>query len=178
MTIKFISENTNEARLANRRVLLARDESCRAPDKYMDTLFHPGPGDVFGFTITSSDRNYTNAFTCTKEAFQKEFNAMNFKSEEDKDKWLDGIKASEKKMWQAYFDGEVYGIFIEEWNNEERRFRTVDALWEIYGFDDMKANIADIVGNYDIDCFVVDNDLGDPKNWKEEFRKFDVVEFK
>jgi hypothetical protein len=177
MTIKFISENTREARLANRRVLLARDESCSAPDKYMDTLFHPGHGEVHGFSVMSSDRNHFETFTCSSEALQKEFDAMNFKSEEDKDKWLDGIKDSEKKMWQAYFDGEVYGIFIEEWNNEERRFRTVDALWGIYGLDDMKANIADIVGNYDIDCFVVDNELGDPENWKDDYREFDVVDF-
>jgi hypothetical protein len=47
-------------------------------------------------------------------------------------------------------------------------------LWGLYGLDDMKANIVEIVGNYDIDCFVVDNELGDPENWKDDYREFDV----
>lgn len=177
MTVKFISENTREARLANRRVLLAIDETSMAPDKYMDTIFHPGHGEVFGFKVTSFDGQYSEVFTCDKVSLQKEIDAMNFKSEEDKDKWLNGIKDSEKKMWQAYFDGKVYVIFIEEWNDKERCFKTVDALWGIYGFDDVKANIADFVGNYVIDCFVVDNDLGDPENWKDDYREFEVVDF-
>ena len=104
MTVKFIAENTKEARLANRRVLLIRDESCQSPN----------------------------------------------------------------------YDGEVYGILIEEWNNEERQFKMVDSLWGLCGFDDVKEKIANIVGNYDIDCFVVENNLGDPKIWKDDYREFDV----
>jgi hypothetical protein len=173
MKVKFISEKTKKARLANLRTLLIRDESCQAPDKFMDTIFHPGHGEVHGFSVMSSDRNHFETFTCTSEALQKEIDAMNFKSEEDKDKWLEDIKASEKKMWQAYFDGEVYGIIIQKWNDEEREFKMVDSLWGLYGFDDMKANIIDIVGKYDIDCFAVENDLSDPENWREEYREFD-----
>jgi hypothetical protein len=177
MKIKFISENTKEARLANRRVLLIRDDSCQAPDKYMDTIYHPGHGEIFGFQVVSFDRQYSEVFTCDKAALQKEIDAMNFKSEADKNKWLKDIKDSEAKMWQAYYDGEVYGILIQEWNDKERQFKMVDVLWGLYGFDDVKANIIDIVGNYDIDCFAVENDLGDPENWREEFREFDVVDF-
>lgn len=174
MKIKFISENSKEARLANCRVLLIRDESGQAPDKYMDTIFHPGHGEIFGFKVTSFDRQYSEIFTCDKAALQKEIDAMNFKSEEDKEKWLNGIKVSEKKMWQAYYDGNVYGLLIEKWNDEEREFKVVDSLWQLYGFDDVKANIMEIVGNYDIDCYVAATDLGDPENWKEEFREFGV----
>jgi hypothetical protein len=107
MTVKFISENTKDARLANRRVVLVRDETCQ----------------------------------------------------------------------EANYDGEIFGLLIEEWNNEERQFKMVDSLWQVYGFDEVKANIIDIVCSYDIDCFVVDNDLGDPENWKDEFREFDVADF-
>jgi hypothetical protein len=103
MKVKFISENTKEARLANRRVLIIRDESNH--------------------------------------------------------------------------DGEVFGILIQEWNNDERTFRIVDSAWGLCNFDDIKANIVDIVRNYDIDCFVAENNLGDPENWKEEFREFDIVDF-
>ena len=173
MKVKFISEKTKEARLANRRVLLIRDVSCQAPDEFMDTIFHPGHGEVFGFKVVSFDRHFSEVFTCDRSALQKEIDAMNFKSEEDKEKWLKDIKESEMKMWQAYYDGEVYGILIQEWNDEERQFKIVESLWGMYGFDAMKANFMDIVGNYDIDCFVVENDLGDPENWKKEFREFD-----
>lgn len=177
MKVKFISEKNKEARLANCRVLLMRDESGQAPDKYMDTIFHPGHGEVHGFTIMSADRNYIEIFTCTSEALQKEIDAMNFKSEEDKEEWLKNIKDSESKMWQAYYDGNVYALLIEKWNDEEREFKVVDSLWQLYGFDDVKANIMEIVGNYDIDCYVAANDLGDPENWKKEFREFDIVDF-
>ena len=177
MKVKFISKKTKKARLANRRVLLIRDESCQAPDEFMDTIFHPGHGEVFGFKVVSFDRQFSEVFTCDKATLQKEIDAMNFKSEEDKEKWLKGIKESEKKMWQAYYDGDVYGILIQEWNDEDREFNTIDTLWGMYGFDDVKANIIDVVGNYDIDCFAVENELGDPENWKKEFREFDVVDF-
>ena len=177
MKVKFISKKTKEARLANRRVLLIRDLSCLAPDKFMDTIFHPGHGEIFGFKVVSFDRKYSEVFTCDKSALQKEIDAMKFKSEEDKEKWLKDIKESEMKMWQAYYDGEVYGILIQEWNDEDREFKTCDSLWGMYGFDDVKANIKDVVDNYDIDCFAVENELGDPENWKKEFREFDVVDF-
>ena len=106
MTVKFISENTKEARLANRRVMLIRDESCYV------------------------------------------FNA----------------------------NEEVYAILIEEWNNEDRQFESIDSFWELYGFDDVIENITDIVRNYDydIDCFVVDSEIGDPKYWKDDYREFDA----
>lgn len=108
MKVKFISANTKEARLANRRVLLVRDETCRQ-------------------ACLATDH-----------------------------------------------DGDVFGLLVEEWNDEERQFKMVDSSWGLYSFDDVKSNIADIVGKYDIDCFVVDNDLGDPEKWKEEFRGFDI----
>ena len=104
MLVKFISENTKEARLANRRVMLIRDETCHASN----------------------------------------------------------------------LNDEVYAILIEEWNDKERQFESIDSMWGLHGLDDVKENIANIVGNRDIDCFVVDNELGDPANWKEEFREFDV----
>ena len=139
----------------------------------MDMIFHPGHGEVFGFKVTSFDNRFSEVFTCDKAALQKEIDAMKFKSEEDKEKWLKNIKDSEEKMWQSYYDGEVYGILIQEWNNEERQFKTVHSLYGLYGFDDLKANIMDVVGNYDIDCFVAENDLGDPIQWIKEFREFD-----
>jgi hypothetical protein len=178
MKVKFISKNSNEARLANRRVLLIRDNSCQAPDEFMDMIYHPGHGEIFDFKVVSFDHQFSEVFTCDKAALQKEIDAMNFKSEADKNKWLKDIKDSEAKIWQAYYDGEVYGILIQEWSDEAREFKTVDSFWGLYGFDDVKATIKDIVSDDDIDCFVVGDELGDPENWKEEFREFDVVEFK
>jgi hypothetical protein len=177
MKVKFISKNSNEARLANRRALLIPDVSGRAPDEFMDMIYHPGHGEIFGFQVVSFDRQYSEVFTCDKAALQKEIDAMHFKSEEDKEKWLKNIKDYEAKIWQAYYDGEVYGILIQEWSDEAREFKTVDSFWVLYGFDDVKATIKDIVGNYDIDCFAVENELGDPENWREEYREFDVVDF-
>ena len=115
MTVKFISENTKEARLANRRALLIRDESGQTPDDRMDTIFHPGDGEIFGFQVVSFDRQYSKVFTCDKAALQKKIRAMHFKSKDDKEKWLKDIKDSEAKMWKAYYDGEVYGILIQEY---------------------------------------------------------------
>jgi hypothetical protein len=173
MKVKFVSEKTKKARLANLRALLIRDVSCQAPDEFMDMIYHPGHGEIFGFKVVSFDRQFSEVFTCDKAALQKEIDAMKFKSEADKNKWLKDIKDSEAKIWQAYYDGEVYGILIQEWSDEAREFKTVDSLYGLYGFDDVKANIMDIVGNYDIDCFAVENELGDPENWGEEFCEFD-----
>ena len=174
--IKFISADSREARLADRRVVLVRDYSCRKPNENCDLIFQPGHDDVFGFTVKSSYDYDNEPITCcaSKEKLKEEIDACNFKTDEEVNKWLESIKKAEKEMWQHWIDGEVYGLIVEVWDEAERQFKCVDCLYELYGFDEVKESIDDL--NTDgTEVFCVDEELGDPeRNWKAEYKEFDI----
>ena len=174
MHIKFISEYDREARLANRRVMLVKDEGL-VPDMHMDLIFHRGPdGNVFGFRLKATYDDYDETFTADSDKIDEELKACGFKTEAEKREWLEGIKKAEAEMWQAWMDGEVYGLVVQTWDADERQWKCVDAIYGIYGFSQIKMMFEDL----DLDgteVFCVDKKFcGDPKDWKAEFREFDI----
>ena len=175
--IKFISADSREARLADRRVVLVQDHTCRKPNEHCDLIFQPGHDDVFGFSVRSSygyDRELEPITCCaSKKKLKEEIDACGFKTDEEVNKWLESIKKAEKEMWQHWIDGEVYGLVVEVWDEAERQFKCVDCLYELYGFDEVKEAINDL--NTDgTEVFCADEDCGDPEDWKAEYKEFDI----
>lgn len=173
MHIKFISEHNRAARLANVRLVLMKDLSGRAPDVNTDLIFHRGHGEVWGFKLRETYGSETEVFTATREKVEEESKACGHKTEAEKRAWLEGIKDAEKKMWQAWMDGEVYGIVVQKWDDVERRFHCIDCLYELYGWNDVVAALKDMDLSK-VEVFCVDKDCGDPDNWKKEFRELDI----
>ena len=173
MHIKFISERDRAARLANVRLVLVKDLSCRAPDENSDLIFHRGHGEVWGFKLRETYGYETEVFTASKEKVEEESKACGHKNKAEMHKWLDGIKEAEKKMWQAWMDGEVYGIAIQKWDDTERQFRCIDCSYELYGWNDVVEALKDMDLSK-VKVFCVDEDCGNPNNWKKEFRELDV----
>lgn len=174
MHIKFISTKTREARLANRRLVLMKSFICTEPDKNMDLIFHRGHGKVFGFKLRETHSYKEIVFTASKKRIDEESKACGHKSEDEKRAWLENIKTAEAKLWQAWMDGEVYNIFIEHYDESERQFIVEEGRYELYGFEDMIDNLKDMLAATKIDVACVDPDCGDPKDWKDEYREFDI----
>lgn len=173
MHIKFISEHNRAAQLANVRLVLVKDPSGRAPDESADLIFHRGHGEVWGFKVRETYGYESEVFTATKEKVEEESKACGHKNKDEMHKWLDGIKEAEKKLWQSWIDGEVYGIVIQKWDAAERRFYCIECLYELYGWDDVIEALKDMdLSNVEVFC--VDEDCGDPDVWKKEYREFDV----
>ena len=170
--IKFISADSREARLADRRVVLVKDNSCRPPDVSMDLIFHRGHGEVQGFKLKVVG-NVSAVFTADREKVDEESKACGHKTEEEKRLWLERIKKAEKELWQHWINGEVYGLVVQVWDEVERQFKCVDCLYELYGFDEVKESINDL--NTDgTEVFCADEDCGDPDDWKAEYKEFDI----
>lgn len=172
MHIKLISENTREAHLADKRLLITKD--CgRAPDIYADLIFHRGHGEVWGFKLRETYGYETEVFTADRDKVEAESKACGHKTEAEKREWLDGIKKAEARLWQAWMDGDMYGVIIQEWDAAERKWKCIDCRYDLYGWEDVLEALKDmdLTG---VEAFCVDEDCGDPKNWKENFREFDV----
>ena len=173
MHIKFISEHNRAARLANVRLVLVKDCSGRAPDENTDLIFHRGHGEVWGFKLRETYGYETEVFTADRKKVEEESKACGHKTEAEKRAWLEGIKDAEKKMWQAWMDGEIYGIVVQKWDEAERRFYCIDCMYELYGWNDVVECLKDM-DKTGIEVFCVDDECGDPDNWKKEFRELDV----
>ena len=175
MKIKFVSENSREARLANKRLLIVKDGLCRAPDVSMDLIFHRGHGEVWGFKLRESYGYETEVFTADRAKVEEESKACGHKTEAEKHAWLEGIKEAEKKVWQAWMDGDMYGVVIQEWDGSERKWKVVDSAFELFGWNDVVECLK--YGDMKLDgveVFCVDEDLGDPENWKAEYKELDI----
>ena len=173
MKIKFVSENSREARLANKRLLIVKDCVCRAPDVSMDLIFHRGHGEVWGFKLRESYGYESEVFTADRAKVEEESKACGHKNKDEMYKWLDGIKEAEKKLWQAWMDGDMYGIVVQEWNDSERNWKVVDSVFEIFGWNDVVECLKDIKLD-DIEVFCIDEELGNPDDWKAEYKELDV----
>ncbi len=173
MKIKLVSEYSREARLANKRLLIVKDSVCRAPDVSMDLIFHRGHGEVWGFKLKETYGYESEVFTADRAKVEEESKACGHKTEAEKRAWLEGIKEAEKKLWQAWMDGDMYGIVIQEWNADERNWNVVDSIFEIFGWNDVVECLKDMKLD-DIDVFCIDKDLGDPVDWKAEYKELDV----
>ena len=174
MKIKFVSENSREARLADRRILVVKDCVCQAPDVSMDLIFHRGHGEVWGFKLRETYGYETEVFTADRAKVEEESKACGHKTEAEKRAWLEGIKEAEKKLWQAWMDGDMYGVVVQEWDGSERRWNVVDSAFELFGWNDAVECIKDMNLLHGIDVFCVDEDLGDPENWKAEYKELDI----
>ena len=173
MKIKFVSEKSREARLANKRLLLMKDSTCCAPDINMELIFHRGHGEVWGFKLRETYGYEEEVFTADRKKVDEESKACGHKTEEEKCAWLEEIRNAEKKLWQTWIDGEIYGIVIQEWNNDERSWKAVDANFELFGWNDVVECLKDLKLD-DIDVFCVDEDVGDPEKWTAEYRELDI----
>lgn len=173
MKIKLISENDRAARLADKRILIVKDAVCRAPDVSMDLIFHRGHGEVWGFKIRATYDDCEEVFTADRAKVDEESKACGHKTEEEKRAWLDGIKKAEAKLWQAWMDGDMYGIVTQVWDAAERGWKCVDSNFEIFGWEDVVEALKDM-DKTGVEVFCVDEDLGDPNDWKDEFKELDI----
>lgn len=173
MHIKFVPENSREARLADKRLLVMRDCLCKAPDDCMDLVFHNGNGDVFGFKLRENYGYETEVFTADRAKVEEKSKACGHKTEAEKLAWLEETKEAEKKLWQAWMDGEVYGVIVQEWNDSERYWNIVDEHFDLFGWSKLVECLKDMKLDC-IDVFCIGKELGNPENWKDEYKELDI----
>ena len=55
------------------------------------------------------------------------------------------FEKAEKKLYQDWWDGHVYGYVIEKWVEKQRKWMQISSLWGMYGEKDLYDNIGDTI---------------------------------
>lgn len=181
-TIRLINETDKAARLANVRLRIVRDMSAYRPDEYEDLIFKYGHGEIFGFEVRDSYSKCESFVCCAnRKHLMKELDAMNFTTDEQKDKWLKEIREAEKFEYQCWMDGEIYGVIVEKWNEAERNWQYEDVINQIYSWNNVKKQIKDLSYQYlidpksqAIDVYCVDDTAGDVNNMLEKYVNVEI----
>jgi len=184
--VKLLNANDTAARLADVRLIVVRDPSPRRPDEDQDLVFDQvdfdgtGPrGEISGFTVKDYDGDGSVTLTARKEKVDEEVAACKKSIENFNEKqWLKKISAAEKKVWQCWMNGDMYGVVVQCWSPAERQWKCLECCYQLYGWDDVK-NMAKEYSDYHafkIEAYCVDSALGHVEDMKEDCTNFEVVD--
>ena len=141
--MKTVKENSNEARFADYRLCIGHDNNYNMPSKHMDMIFTEAAKldkPIHCFTVINDDTHEVLVLGTTQEKIDKEFPGLNV----NKTEWLENIQAAEKKVWQDAIDGNVFYMCVQQWDANERMFVDIDSMYNLYGTDDVQANIPEL----------------------------------
>ena len=72
----------------------------------------------------------------------------------------------ERRLYQDWWEGHVYGIVVEKWDEKQRKWMTISSLWEMYGEKDVYDNLGneidllyDEVGRVNIPVCIDDEEM-------------------
>jgi len=152
--MEILDISCRKARLADRRIRIARDETCPEPSDIMDLAFERAetPDSVPENAIRSWETElggeravfFTTAERCRKTVSGKETD------------WsgggLDSLESDEKEIWRNWKDGHVYGWILEEWDPDERLWTEKDSCWGYFGADGIIEAIKNEVLDFEPDA--------------------------
>lgn len=142
---KIYLKDSDKARLADVRVRIVRDVNALSPDEYEDLVFDnvEREDDVPANALMKwnvFDGHNTIWFFTTEERCRKLVS-------NDPSYWtqqkLQEFANIEKKLWEDWRNGNVYGYIVEEWNAKERKWNEKASLYGLYGAESVLDNILD-----------------------------------
>jgi len=150
--INIYLEQSDKARLANRRIRLVRDEGRREPQYDMDLVFvhdfktNEIPDDaIYSWTFYSPQNDPIHFYTTAERCKEMVSPDPSYWTKEK----LAAIAKIEEKLYTHWDRGEVYGYIVEEWDETQRKWKFIDRSWGMYGekalFDNLPYKDGDIV---------------------------------
>lgn len=152
--IKIYKTDSENARLANKRLRIVYDRSAERPDKMMDLVFtftrdeEEVPNDAI-YTwdwYDNSDGTTYHFYTTEDRCREMVVEDSSYWSEEK----LEKFEEEERSLFEDWASGKVFGYVIEHWDEAQRKFVLEDSLWGMYGVDDLLDNIEDEIEGEDI----------------------------
>lgn len=184
--VKLLNANDTVARLADQRLIVVRDPSPRRPDEDQDLVFDQvvfdgeGPrGEIRGFTVKEYCGDGYVTLSARKEKVEEEVAACKKSVENFNEKqWLKKIRAAEKKLWQCWMDGEVYGVVVQCWSPSERQWKCLECCYQLYGWEDVKNIAKEYSSNSSlaISAYCIDSSIGRVEDMRESDVVFEVVD--
>lgn len=144
---KIYLKNSDKVRLADRRARIVRETNPREPCDNEDLVFEKAEDEI----LIPADALFTWKFDCNYDHEPIWFftTAERCKEMVSKDpaNWtkekLEWFAKIEKKLYQDWWNGRVYGYVIEEWDDKRREWVHVSSCWGMYGVEDLMINLAE-----------------------------------
>lgn len=161
--MKIYSKNSEEARLADCRIRIKRDEWPQIPSENMDLIYQLEESNedipeeaiaVFSYFDSNAAKTlwfWTDAFRLEKY-FNK--NPASWTSAA-----LEKIFEEESKIWKEFFAGEVYEAIVENWNPEKRMFEIDCTYGSMYGASEVICNLDSFIEDNEASIICTDDDL-------------------
>lgn len=133
--------SSDAARLADRRVRIVREKLPDEPAKYFDLVFEKAEDEA----SIPKDAIYKWKFECNFEhepiwLFATEERCRKMVSP-NPDDWtqekLVEFEKDERKLWQSWWDGDVFGWIQERWDPKKREFAHESSCYGYYGVDEI-----------------------------------------
>ena len=156
-TGKIYLKDSSKARLADVRARIVREVSPLEPCDYEDLVFEKAEDKscipenaLMKWKFDCNGEHEPMWFFTTAERCKKMVS-------EDPSYWteekLKHFADAEKKLYQYWYDGEVYGFIIEKWDEAGRSWKKLHSLFGMYGAEDLLENLNES-GNVRDGCIV------------------------
>ena len=144
--IKIYLKDSDKARLANKRVRIVRESDPREPCDNEDLVFEKAEDEslipanaLMKWKFDCNNEHEPIWFFTTAERCKKMVS-------EDPSYWtkkkLEKFARIEKKLYQNWWDGNVYGYIIESWDEKCREWKNESSLWGMYGSEELIYNLS------------------------------------
>ena len=144
---KIYLKDSDKARLADVRARIVRESNPREPCDNEDLVFRK----VEDEHLIPANAIYKWKFDCNHEHEPIWFYTTAERCREmvskDPFRWtlskLKEFAEIERRLYQDWWDGYVYGIVVEKWDEKQRKWTNIGSRWGMYGAKDVYDNLGD-----------------------------------
>lgn len=158
---KIYLKDSDKVRLADYRARIVRETNPREPCDNEDLVFEKAEDEslipanaLFKWSIEMTDGPqwfFTTAERC-KRMVADDPSYWTFEK-------LQEFARIEKKLYENWRDGLVYGYIIEKWDAKHREWMTTSSLWGMYGADELLMHLAEETDGVDIPVCVDEEEM-------------------
>lgn len=139
-------KDSDKARLADYRARIVRETNPREPCDNEDLVFEKAeskdsiPEDaLYSWKFQPYGQDCIWFFTTAERCKKMVSEDPSYWTEEK----LKEFAEIEEQLYRDWYDGHVYGIIIEKWDEKQRDWKNVDSHWGMYGANEVYDNLGD-----------------------------------
>ena len=139
-------KESDRVRLADWRARIVRESNPQEPCDHEDLVFEKAEDE----SLIPANALLKWKFDCNHEHepiwFFTTAERCKRMVSEDPSCWtkkkLEEFARIERKLYQNWWDGHVYGYIVEKWDEKRRQWMTTSSAWGMYGAEDLLENLA------------------------------------
>lgn len=144
---KIYLKDSDKVRLADYRARIVKETNPREPCYNEDLVFEKAEDE----SLIPANALHKWKFDCNNEHepiwFFTTAERCKEMVSEDPSYWtlpkLIEFEKTEKRLYQDWWDGHVYGYIVEKWDEKRREWMQTSSLWGMYGAEELMLNLAE-----------------------------------